>query len=309
MALTQLIIIPTAMTGHLFAAAELAKLLIDRDHRLSVTVLIMQIPINHTKNAAATDSLFHSTADPRLNFVYLPNDNTFTDTGSINFLTHFIESNQPHVARAVADLFSKCEVSSPPRRVRGFVLDMFCTSMIDVADSFGVPSYMFFTSNASFLGLMLYLQKKADEDGKDMLEYRNSDESLVLPGFVCPLPAKALPTLVLHPGTVGPFLDHARRYRETKGIIVNTFIELEPNLMKFLRSEPDVPKVYPVGPIVNVGQAGNVDKMKRDDSEVLNWLNEQPPSSVVFLCFGSRGSFSKDQVRLLVTSQPLPADP
>uniref|UniRef100_A0A9I9E151 Uncharacterized protein n=1 Tax=Cucumis melo TaxID=3656 RepID=A0A9I9E151_CUCME len=33
-----------------------------------------------------------------------------------------------------------------------------------------------------------------------------------------------------------------------------------------------------------------------DHVDVLKWLDDQPLSSVVFLCFGSRGAFEKDQV-------------
>ena len=36
---------------------------------------------------------------------------------------------------------------------------------------------------------------------------------------------------------------------------------------------------------------------QQDASAIMSWLDDQPPSSVVFLCFGSRGSFGADQIK------------
>lgn len=57
-----------------------------------------------------------------------------------------------------------------------------------------------------------------------------------------------------------------------------------------------VPPVYPVGPVLNMGP--NLDSHK-GAIEVLRWLDDQPRSSVVFLCFGSQGSLGEDQIHEL----------
>lgn len=38
----------------------------------------------------------------------------------------------------------------------GLVLDFLTTPMVEVGDEFGIPPFLFLTSGASFLGLMLY---------------------------------------------------------------------------------------------------------------------------------------------------------
>lgn len=38
----------------------------------------------------------------------------------------------------------------------GLVLDFLTTPMVELGDEFGIPPYLFLTSGASFLGLMLY---------------------------------------------------------------------------------------------------------------------------------------------------------
>ena len=89
-------------------------------------------------------------------------------------------------------------------------------------------------------------------------------------------------------------LYHTRRFRQVKGILVNTFIELESHAIQSL-SGSTVPAVYPVGPILNtqMGSGGG----QQDASVIMSWLDDQPPSSVIFLCFGSMGRFGADQIK------------
>uniref|UniRef100_A0A0A0KZX3 Uncharacterized protein n=2 Tax=Cucumis sativus TaxID=3659 RepID=A0A0A0KZX3_CUCSA len=79
-----------------------------------------------------------------------------------------------------------------------------------------------------------------------------------------------------------------------KGILINTFEELESHVIYSLSTDSSLqlPPLYSVGPVLHLKK--NIETMDRVD--VLKWLDDQPPPSVVFLCFGSRGSFEKDQV-------------
>ncbi|KAI6698810.1 hypothetical protein NL676_018929 [Syzygium grande] len=169
--------------------------------------------------------------------------------------------------------------------------------MIDLADELGVPSYVMFTSSAGFLGMMLHLQSLQDEYHVDITEFKDSAAEMDFPSFTNPLPTKVLPPLVLTKVTVRPFLEHARRMRETKGIIVNTFDELEPHALRSLAGL-GAPAVYPIGPILKLkGETNTKAYGGRQGDDIMEWLDEQPPSSVVFLCFGSFGSLGEDQVK------------
>lgn len=76
--------------------------------------------------------------------------------------------------------------------------------------------------------------------------------------------------------------------------MVNTFQELESHGVEYLlSSSADLPPVFPIGPILNLKNPPNDGKTE----EIMTWLNDQPESSVVFLCFGSMGSFSEKQVK------------
>ncbi|GJS39667.1 hypothetical protein Tco_0564710 [Tanacetum coccineum] len=76
-------------------------------------------------------------------------------------------------------------------------------------------------------------------------------------------------------------------YREAKGTTVNTILELEFHAL--LSYDDKIPPVYTVGPILNP-------ENPTTNNDILQWLEGQPKSSVVFLCFGTRGCFSDEQV-------------
>ncbi|CAN1249883.1 UDP-glucose flavonoid 3-O-glucosyltransferase 6 [Linum perenne] len=160
-----------------------------------------------------------------------------------------MDSRKPQLKQAVS---AEMAHSDPPR-LAGLVLDMFCTSMLDVAEELGVPSFIYFTSTASSLGFFFHMQSLYDDDNR-----------------------------------------MARDFRKVKGILVNTVKELEPHATDALTRGlvNGNPKVYPVGPILNLNTwASSV------SHDVIGWLDQQPDSSVVFLCFGSMGAFCGEQVK------------
>ncbi|VVA27826.1 PREDICTED: anthocyanidin 3-O-glucosyltransferase [Prunus dulcis] len=277
----ELVFIPAAGIGHVVSTIEIAKLLVSRDDRLFITLLIMKRPFD--KLFTNTDS----SISPRINFVNLPD----TETTDLSCFKFFVENQKTQVRDAVAKLVESNQSGSSKPRLAGFVVDMFCTTMIDVANEFEVPSYVFFTSSAACLGLLFHLQTLRDEHGKDVAEFAHSDSDLVVPSFVNPLPASVLPGKLLDKESAESFLNYARRFRETKGILVNTFWELESHALHSI-SYGKNPPVYPVGPLLNI-------KSSDDDKvwDILSWLHDQPPLSVVFLCFGSMGSFGEAQVK------------
>ncbi|KAJ9687284.1 hypothetical protein PVL29_015961 [Vitis rotundifolia] len=207
------------------------------------------------------------------------------------FLTEFVKAHTPLVRDAVHELTRANSV-----RLAGFVVDMFCSPIVDVANEFGVPSYLFFTSSAAFLGFLFHLQFLHDYEGLDFDDFKDSDAELEVPSFVNSVPGKVFPSMMLDKegGGAEVSLYHTRRFRQVKGIMVNTFVELESHAIQSF-SGCKAPPVYPVGPMLNfqVGSGG----AQQDANAIMSWLDDQPPSSVVFLCFGSRGSFGVDQIK------------
>ncbi|BBH06963.1 UDP-glucosyl transferase 71B6 [Prunus dulcis] len=129
--------------------------------------------------------------------------------------------------------------------------------MINYADEFGVPTYVFFTSPAGFMGLLFNLQRIRDVYNKEVSEFKDSDAKLGLPTFVNSVPSNVLPSVLLDKDGAKVFLGYAKRFRETKGILVNTFMELESHALDSL-SDGETPPLYPMRPILN---------LKSDDSQ------------------------------------------
>ncbi|KAL8200006.1 hypothetical protein R6Q57_011345 [Mikania cordata] len=285
MSTSELVFIPSPGAGHLPPTLELAKLLLQRDQRLSATIIIMNVSFGAKQNTETRPS------NPRLRIIDIPcDDSTMALISPKTFLTDFIQYHKPHVRDIVRGIIESHSVG-----LAGFVLDMFCIAMTDVASEFGSPAYTYFTSGAATLGLMFYFQSKRDHEGYDATELKNTESELSVPSIVNPVPAKVLPDVLLDKeGGSKMFLDLAEMYRKSKGIIVNSFQELETHGVEYLlNGDNDIPPVFAVGPIVNL--ENKKDETKTD--EVMRWLNEQPESSVVFLCFGSMGSFNEKQVK------------
>ncbi|KAJ7949675.1 Glycosyltransferase [Quillaja saponaria] len=86
---------------------------------------------------------------------------------------------------------------------------------------------------------------------------------------------------------------------KSNGIIVNTFEELEPIALKAITDGlcvpkgPTTPPIYCIGPLT--AEAYDDGGVERNDC--LSWLDNQPSRSVLFFCFGSRGSFSVGQLK------------
>lgn len=293
-----LVFIPWPLMGHV-QIVELAKIIVDREPGISVTVLLMQLPAyKDTVSSSFLNSLpatgSTSTAASRLNFLELPPANPTAEWSS-KTRGYFVHNHVQSQRSNVEDF-----VKSHKPNVVGFVVDMLCTGMIDVAEKFQLPSYVFFTSPASFLGSMIHFQTLQDEQMQDVTEWKNSNSLVLIPTFENPVPANVLSDVLVDKDLwLGRFLDYARGYRKAKAIIVNTFEELEAYaLSSFSLSaaygRSIVPPVYSVGPILN-----RTPHPKDTDDCIIKWLDEQTSGSVLFLCFGSQGGLSKDQVKEL----------
>ncbi|XP_031502431.1 anthocyanidin 3-O-glucosyltransferase 2-like [Nymphaea colorata] len=287
------VIFPAPLISHLVSTIQLAKHIALRRTNLSVTILLMRHPFSPAASssfvAAAAGDAAASGLDVR--FVELPPIQLTHPEGmqGLTLLSVYADMHKPTVLDALLSLTSTTTVSS-------FIVDFVCTSVIDVAAELGIPAYVFFTSGAALAALMLHLPHL---DRKIKWEFRDSKNNIEVPGM-SPIPALKLPSPLLD-GRDGEeyrwFLYHSRRLSDAKGIIINTFEELECKAMKALlqgKCAPGglIPPVRAVGPLLGL-DAG----MDCSDHDCIRWLNQQSHSSVVFLCFGSMGALPVEQVR------------
>ncbi|KAI9197026.1 hypothetical protein LWI28_029172 [Acer negundo] len=299
----ELIFIPSPGLTHLVSTLEFAKHLIDRDDRISITVLVMKLP-PFTSSVDAYTKLFTSSSHSSIQLIDLPQvDLPSPDLLKLSFesyLTQYIENNMPQVRNIVTDLVSShSDDESDSARVTGLVLDFFCVSMIDVANDFGLPSYIFLTTSTGFMSLMLYLSTRHEYD-QTLTEFKPSDSDLSIPGFANPVPVSVLLSGLFNKVGYTNFVKIGQRFRDVNGILVNTFAELEPYAIDIFSGGLN-PPVYTVGPLVDLKGQPIPDPEVAKRRDILKWLDDQPESSVVFLCFGSGGSFSPAQVKEIAT--------
>ncbi|XP_062076701.1 UDP-glycosyltransferase 71A16-like [Humulus lupulus] len=296
----ELVFIPFPVVGHIVSSLEMAKRLVARDHRLSISILMLKIPGFEPLNKSYIQSLLGSIFAERIKFIELSEVDDKLDSYSnlishhIKFFTSFFENIKPHVRNALKNLIDSFSAQPDSPALAGLVIDMFSTAMIDIADEFGVPSYVFFTSSAGYLRLMDHLETLSTGQNRDIIaEYEDEpDAEFVVPGFVNPVPAKVFPDVVLDKVDSPLILGQYRDMRRTKGILVNTFVELESPTIDFLTKDKLFPPIYPVGPIISLNPS-----QSQKETEIVTWLDSQAPSSVVFLCFGSVGSVNGEQVK------------
>ncbi|XP_027063043.1 anthocyanidin 3-O-glucosyltransferase 6-like [Coffea arabica] len=173
--------------------------------------------------------------------------------------------------------------------------------MIDVAEAFDVPCYVFFTCGAATLGLMFHFQTLEDEQIKEISNLVHVEMKLVIPSLTNDVPSSVIPIFTTRKEIWRCwFLKATREYRRAKGIIVNTFADLEPHainsfLMEYSYGTSRLPPIFPIGLVLNTSQIQT--QSTNDHSEMMEWMDIQPEKSGAFLCVGSIGSFKLDQVK------------
>ncbi|KAG8387078.1 hypothetical protein BUALT_Bualt03G0215900 [Buddleja alternifolia] len=237
----ELVLIPSPGLSHLISTVEKAKLLLDRDDRLSVTVLIMKLSKDRVIDSYTQNITSNPNTTKRLRFVNLPQQDETSDSTANLF--DFINNQIVHIREIVSNLIKN--PSEFDSQLAGLVLDMFCTKFIEVADEFNLPSYVFFTSGACSLGLFQFLVSLKFEHNQELTQYKNSDAEFSVPCFSIPVPAKVLPAVFVREGPVATiFMNYFRRIKEVKGVMVNTFYELEPFAIQSLAGMKPFPTEY-----------------------------------------------------------------
>ncbi|KAK1279513.1 putative UDP-glucose flavonoid 3-O-glucosyltransferase 3 [Acorus gramineus] len=276
-----LVFLPSPGMGHVISTVEMAQLLCFRSPRISITVFTMR---HHRKPSltSLTSSYISSITSPNITFIDLPYPSDFhvdpTQNGE-TIISLYIQSHIPLIKQSIQNL---------NRPISAIIMDLFSTTLIDLADDFGVPAYVFFTSCASFLGLMLHLPSFHGTDFMDMKK-----DGLAVPTLPVKLDPLALPSPMLDKTNDAYewYMYHGRRFKDLRGVIVNSFVEVESHASNSL-SAARAPPVFMVGPIIDVHP-----RRQERRHECMEWLDGQPKNSVVFLCFGSMGAVSAEQAK------------
>ncbi|KAL9267882.1 UDP-glycosyltransferase 71A15-like protein [Drosera capensis] len=290
----ELVFIPIPMMGHLTPMVELARRLIDRDDRISISVLIMKSQMSQIDSyvqALQAEASAHEHS--RIDIIQLPDPEgpPLDITNPSTYMYELVDAYTPTIKVVLEN-----SLKSNPVRLAGIVLDMLCPSLIPVAEELNLPSYVFFSAGISVLNLLLHLHSQRECGALNTTEIIcNPDTEIQIPGFKNPVPGKVVPRVLLDNSDGGRSLELGKAYRRSSGIIINAYMELQPTALEALTQDDKLPPIYPVGPIVDLNPR-NEGGPQGNKERIMQWLDDQPPKSVVFLCFGSGGSFSEEQI-------------
>ncbi|XP_039001005.1 UDP-glucose flavonoid 3-O-glucosyltransferase 6-like [Hibiscus syriacus] len=192
----ELVFIPVPAMGHLVSAIQLAKLLVNLNFNLSIKVLAIKPPrdakVSAYINSLTADTTAAATIS-RIKFIVLQQSGAEVDV--FRFTGSLVQTHGPLVKEAVASIVEHANSVPDSPRLAGFVIDLFLTQLVDLANKFGVPSYAFFTAGAGFLGFQFYTQALHDEQNVDFVELKDSDTEFTIPSYVNPVSTKLFPSV------------------------------------------------------------------------------------------------------------------
>ena len=289
-------VFPSPGMGHLIPLVEFAKRL-TLYHGFSVTFIIPKwMTVSHRQNAYVQRVV--SSAVCKIHFIELPHVEIEGDDAEMNGQTRqtlLKEKTKPFLEDALrSSSFHFC----------AFITDLFCTTMFDVTSKLEIPSYIFFTSSASLLCLMLYLPTLVQNIE---ISFKDVDFEIEVPGLK-PILGRDLPTPIQDRSNsidFNWFLQHSSRLHEARGFLINSCEDMEAEQIKallegkVLLSADKIPSIYAVGPFISSSLLASDEEVGEDKEECLKWLDRQPASSVLFVSFGSMGTLSDDQVQEL----------
>ncbi|KAK3194652.1 hypothetical protein Dsin_025962 [Dipteronia sinensis] len=274
-------LIPSPGMGHLIPLVELAKQLVLR-HEFSVTFIVPTVsPV-----PKALKTLLQNLPQG-MDYLLLPPVHFDEDVRSGNQIVLTIIRSLSSIRGVLMSLVTKT-------RLTALIVDLFGIDVFDIAKEFNIPSYIYFLSTAMSLSLLLYLPKL---DQMVSCEFRDNQEPIKIPGFRYPFHGKDLPEPMQNRNSdiYKVFLKYPERCRLADGLLINTFVDLEPEAIKSLQGghdhQPGLPPIYPIGPLVQDGSSGGA-----DGSECIKWLDDQARDSVLYVSFGSGGTLSQAQL-------------
>ncbi|XP_059432020.1 UDP-glycosyltransferase 88B1-like [Corylus avellana] len=289
-----IVLYPSASSHHMVSLVELGKLIIQHHPHLTITILVSTIPSEASATSSYIDHL--SKTNLPISFHSLPSIHLPPPQHSHDIQAQIVNASKLILLTAphVVDSLRTISLSSSVLALITSVVHPYSD------DTLNIPTYYYCTSCASTLALFLYLPTLHGQTTKSFKDLGST--LLHIPGLP-PIKASDMPQPLLQRDdpTYHFFLNNASSLPKSKGFIVNTFDSLEPLAIKAIADGACVPNglippVYPIGPLItDAKDRASASSSSDASSECLDWLDTQPSRSVVFLCFGRKGTFSEEQ--------------
>ncbi|KAK7284973.1 hypothetical protein RJT34_19728 [Clitoria ternatea] len=285
------VLFPLMAQGHMIPMMDIAKTLLQRN----VIVTVITTPQNATRFTSIFDRYIQSGFKIRFVQLQFPFKEAGVPEGcenldmlpSLGTATTFFSATK-FLLQPVEKVFE--ELTPPPCCI---ISDMCLPYTVHIAKKFNVPRISFGGVSCFYLSCLHNLRIANVFD--------NESEFVVIPG----IPHK----IELNKDQLGvPDNEAWKKFsvdmfdaeKETYGVIMNSFEELEPAYAKgYTKLRND--KVWCMGPL-SLGNKEHLDKAQRgnkasiDECHLKGWLDSQKPRSVIYACFGSLCNLTSPQL-------------
>ncbi|KAF7820029.1 hydroquinone glucosyltransferase-like [Senna tora] len=279
---THIAIVPSPLFSLIVSSLEFSSRLLHLHPNFHITCII---PVLESSPIPLTP--FLQTLPPRIDAIFLPpipKQDLPKDAKHAVQLQLTITKSLPHLRHVLNSLNSKSPLSA-------LLSDSFSFEVLQFAKELNVLSFVSFPSSAMVLSLLFHMPKL---DQMISGEFPELPEAIRIPGCV-PLRGSDVPEPIQRRSNLSykHFVQRGKSFHCVDGVLLNSFLELEENTARELTKEGcDNPPVYLVGPVTQK-------RSFSDSDECLRWLENQPPKSVLYICFGSGGTLSQSQTNEL----------
>ncbi|CAN4095370.1 unnamed protein product [Withania somnifera] len=288
------VFVPFLTPSHMIPLVDTARLFASHGVKVSIittpyNALLFESSIDHAND------LGHKILVHKLKF---PSAEVGIPEGIENFSAITSQEMAGGVFMGIALLQKPMEDLIVELRPHCIVSDLLLPWTMDVAEQLKIPRLAFYPNNLTFHCVEHCLKKYAPH------EKVNSDsESFLVPGLPDKIEMKRsqLPD-DMKTNPEGPYWELKKRIKESEprsyAMIHDTVADLEPSYAD-LYEKIKGKKPWLIGPLFHFSkreEANSRNTPVQGRHNCLSWLDSQEPNSVVYICFGSMGSFSDAQL-------------
>ncbi|CAL5051901.1 unnamed protein product [Urochloa decumbens] len=301
---------PFPCSGHINPTLKLAELL----HSRGVYVTFVNTEHNHERLLQTTGGLRLRGRDG-FRFEAVPDGLSEEDRRSPDRTVRLYLSLKRSCSAPLVALARRLGESDGVPPVTCVVLSGLVSFALDAAEELAVPAFVLWGTSACGFVCTLRL-RQLRERGYTPLK----DESYLTNGYldtpidwIAGIPPVRLGDVSSFVRTLDPQCfalrveeDEANSCAKARGLILNTFEDLEPDVLDALRAE--FPHVYTIGPLAAAMHAAAHDggdhpggaaaglSLWEEDAACVAWLDAQAPGSVLYISFGSLAVMSPEQL-------------
>lgn len=289
------LLFPYPAQGHINPFMQLANVLISRH----VLVTFLNTDYNHHRlNPKSSDKIrFESFPDG------LPPEHG--RTLNIPELCETVQNHGPPNVERIVENLKYSATNVPP--ISFIVADgNFSIFMQRIALKYGVPWVAFWTPSACGFSAYFHMPLLMDEgyiptkDEKEIQDQSKDQLISCIPGLTA-LRLKDLPTFMTVTDSSDfmfqYFLNAGQSTHQASLILVNSYEDLEGPVLMDLNTKLSG-KVLSIGPLLlSAGESMVNTNVWKEESDCLEWLDEQRVSSVMYVSFGSITVISDEQLR------------